>query len=64
VIGGLARLAVAAGGSAPALRRGGELGWVFVGQTAIVYGLVNATAIAGGAWFGPVRWPGLARRAV
>ena len=23
----------------------------------VIYGLVNAWAIAGGAWFGPVGWP-------
>jgi putative MATE family efflux protein len=64
VIGNLARLAVAAGGGWLALRWGGELHWVFVAQALalMVYGLVNATTIAGGAWFGPVRWPGPAKR--
>jgi hypothetical protein len=23
----------------------------------IVYGSINATAVAGGAWFGPIGWP-------
>ena len=56
---------VAAGGGWLALHWGGELRGVFVAQALalIVYGLVNATSIAGGAWFGPVRWPRLARRA-
>ena len=25
------------------------------------FGLINAVAVAGGAWFGPVRWPVLRR---
>jgi hypothetical protein len=36
------------------------------GVALVSYGLVNAWAIAGGAWFGPVGWPrsttGLLRR--
>ena len=27
------------------------------GAALVLYGLVNAWAIAGGAWFGPVGWP-------
>ncbi|MDH5540228.1 MAG: MATE family efflux transporter, partial [Rhizobacter sp.] len=66
VTGNLARLAVAGGGGWLALRWGGELHWVFVAQATalVVYGLINATTIAGGAWFGPVRWPRVSRRAV
>ena len=51
-----------------ALRWGGGLGAVFAAQGAalVLYGLVNAWTIAGGAWFGPVGWPrsmaGLLRR--
>jgi hypothetical protein len=26
-----------------------------------VFGLINAAAVAGGAWFGPIRWPVLRR---
>ncbi|MEP6723679.1 MAG: MATE family efflux transporter, partial [Variovorax sp.] len=68
VIGNLARLAVAAIGGWLALRWGGQLSHVFAvqGVAMVVYGLVIASAIAGGAWFGRVGWPrtttGLLRR--
>ncbi|RYZ03315.1 MAG: MATE family efflux transporter, partial [Comamonadaceae bacterium] len=68
VLGNVARLAVAGLGGWLALRWGGNLAHVFMAQAAalVVYGLVNAMAIAGGAWFGPVGWPrttaGLMRR--
>ena len=59
VIGNLSRLAVAASGGWLALHWGGGLTQVFVAQAValVVYGLVNAGSIAGGAWFGPVGWP-------
>ena len=59
VAGNLVRLAVAVLGGWLALRWGGGLGAVFAAQAAalVLYGLVNAWAIAGGAWFGPVGWP-------
>ncbi len=59
VIGNLARLLVAAVGGWLALQWGGGLTQVFIAQAValVVYGLVNAGAIAGGAWFGPVGWP-------
>jgi len=68
VLGNLARLAVAGVGGWLALRLGGELVQVFAAQgvALLVYGMVNAGAIAGGAWFGRVGWPrttsGLLRR--
>lgn len=68
VAGNLARLAVAGVGGWLALQAGAGLGAVFAAQGAalVVYGAVNALAIAGGAWFGPVGWPrtpaGLMRR--
>jgi putative MATE family efflux protein len=68
VIGNIVRLAVAVSGGWMALRWGGGLGAVFAVQGAalVLYGAVNAWAIAGGAWFGPVGWPrsmaGLLRR--
>ncbi len=68
VLGNIARLAVAAGGGWLALHWGGGLTQVFVAQGAalLLYGLVIAGAIAGGAWFGRVGWPrsiaGLLRR--
>jgi len=68
VIGNLARLAVAAIGGWLALRWGGQLVQVFTvqGIAMVVYGVVIASAIAGGAWFGRVGWPrttrGLLRR--
>jgi putative MATE family efflux protein len=59
VLGNVARLAVAAAGGWLALRFGGGLAHVFLAQAAalVIYGSVNAAAIAGGAWFGPVGWP-------
>ncbi|MDM0011805.1 MATE family efflux transporter [Variovorax sp. J22P168] len=68
VIGNLMRLAVAGLGGWLALRWGGQLVQVFYAQAAalVVYGIVIASAIAGGAWFGRVGWPrtphGLLRR--
>ena len=59
VLGNLARLAVAGVGGWLALRWGGQLTHVFVAQgvALVVYGVVIASAIAGGAWFGRVGWP-------
>jgi putative MATE family efflux protein len=59
VIGNAARLVVAAVGGVLALQWGGDLGIVFAAQAAamVVYGVVNAYAIAGGAWFGRPGWP-------
>ncbi|WP_422842726.1 MATE family efflux transporter [Acidovorax sp. M2(2025)] len=59
VAGNLVRLAMAVLGGWLALRWGGGLGAVFAAQAAalVLYGLVNAWAIAAGAWFGPVGWP-------
>ncbi len=59
VAGNLARLAVAAIGGWLAIRWGGGLAQVFAMQGAalVVYGVVIACAIAGGAWFGRVGWP-------
>lgn len=68
VLGNIARLAVAGIGGWLALRWGGQLSHVFVAQGAalVVYGVVIASSIAGGAWFGRVGWPrttaGLLRR--
>ncbi|MGH6628000.1 MAG: MATE family efflux transporter [Burkholderiaceae bacterium] len=68
VMGNLARLAVAAAGGWLVLRWGGGLMQLFVAQAValVLYGLVNAAAVAGGAWFGPLGWPrataGLLRR--
>ena len=59
VIANLARLLVAVGGGWLALQWGGGLTQVFIAQAValVVYGLVNAGSLAGGAWFGPVGWP-------
>ena len=68
VIGNIVRLAVAVTGGWLALRWGGGLAAVFAAQgvALVLYGVVNAWAIAGGAWFGPVGRPrsmaGLLRR--
>jgi Na+-driven multidrug efflux pump len=59
VIGNMLRLVVAASFGWLALRWGGGLTHVFIAQgvALVVYGLVIAGSIAGGAWFGPVGWP-------
>jgi putative MATE family efflux protein len=59
VAGNVLRLAVAAIGGWLALHWGGGMTQLFIAQALAlgVYGLVNAGAIAGGAWFGPVGWP-------
>ena len=68
VLGNIARLVVAAVGGWVALHWSGGLSHVFAAQGAalVVYGVVIASAIAGGAWFGRVGWPrtttGLLRR--
>jgi Na+-driven multidrug efflux pump len=59
VIGNIARLAVAVTGGWLALSWGSGLTGVFMAQgvALVIYGLVNAWAVAGGAWFGRVGWP-------
>jgi Na+-driven multidrug efflux pump len=60
----LVRLAIAAGGGWLVLRSGGGLTYVFLALSLALtaYGLINAVAVAGGAWFGPIRWPWSSRR--
>lgn len=55
----LTRLVIAAGGGGLALRWGGDLSHVFLALTAALsaFGLMNAGAVAGGAWSGPITWP-------
>lgn len=57
--GNIARLLVAAVGGWLAIRWGGGLAQVFLvqGVALVVYGVLTAAAIAGGAWFGRVGWP-------
>jgi putative MATE family efflux protein len=52
------RLVIAAAGGWLALRWSGELSHVFLAQSAalVAFGLLNAAALAGGSWFGPVSW--------
>ena len=59
VLGNLARLVVAAAGGWLAIRWGTGLAQVFMAQglALVVYGVVIASDIAGGAWFGRVGWP-------
>jgi MATE family, multidrug efflux pump len=56
----LTRLAIAAGGGWLALRWSGDVAYVFVALSAALaaFGLINAGAVAGGAWFGRVAWRG------
>jgi len=55
----LMRLAIAAGGGWLALRWSGDLSHVFLALSAALaaFGLINAGAVASGAWFGRVGWP-------
>ena len=55
----LTRLAIAGGGGWLAFRWGGDVSQVFLalGAALAVFGLMNALAVAGGAWFGPISWP-------
>jgi putative MATE family efflux protein len=57
LIANLTRLAIAAVGGSLALRLSGDLTGVFVALAVALatFGLINAGAVAGGAWFGPVR---------
>jgi putative MATE family efflux protein len=59
VTGNIARLACAGLGGWIALTLGFGLTGVFVAQGAalVIYGLINASAVAGGVWFGPIGWP-------
>ena len=59
VLGNIARLVVAVAGGWLALHGGYAIAGVFAAQAAamVMYGIANACAIAGGAWFGPVGWP-------
>jgi putative MATE family efflux protein len=59
VLGNVARLAVAGLGGALVLWWGGGLAHLFLAQgvALVIYGLINAGAVAGGAWFGPIGWP-------
>ena len=55
----LMRLAIAAVGGWLALSWSGDLSHVFLALSAalVVFGLMNAVAVAGGAWFGPIGLP-------
>ena len=58
------QLAAAGGGGWLALQWDGGLTQIFIAQAVglLIYGLVNAAAVAGGAWFGPVGWPRMPTR--
>jgi Na+-driven multidrug efflux pump len=62
LIANLTRLAIATIGGYLALRLTGTLAGVFLALAValVAMGLINAAAVAGGAWFGPLRlrWPG------
>jgi putative MATE family efflux protein len=61
LIANLTRLTIAAAGGWLALRSSGDLTHVFLALAVALaaFGLINAAAVAAGAWFGPVRlrWP-------
>src|SRR5262249_21299523 len=54
-----ARFLIAVGGGGPALYWTGGLSGVFAALAVALaaFGLLNAAAVAGGAWFGPIAWP-------
>jgi Na+-driven multidrug efflux pump len=55
----LTRLVIAAGGGWLALRGDRDLAHVFLALSVALaaFGVINASAVAGGAWFGPIRRP-------
>jgi putative MATE family efflux protein len=59
LIGNLTRLAIAALVGWLALRWSGELSHVFLAQSLalVAFGVINALAVAGGSWFGPLTLP-------
>jgi putative MATE family efflux protein len=59
LVGAVARFAIAALAGWLALRWSGELRYVFLAQSLglVAVGLINFAAVAGGAWFGSLRWP-------
>jgi len=59
LIGNLTRLAIAAIAGTLALGWSGELSHVFLAQSLalVAFGAINAAAVAGGSWFGPLSWP-------
>jgi len=63
LIANLARLTIAAVGGSLALHLSGNLNDVFfaLAIALVAFGLINAAAVAGGAWFGPVRLRSLLR---
>jgi putative MATE family efflux protein len=65
LIANLTRLAIATAGGWLALRFSGDISLVFLSLAVALaaFGMINAAAVAGGAWFGPVRlrWPRRAR---
>jgi putative MATE family efflux protein len=66
LVANLTRLAIAALAGWLALRWSGNLSHVFLAQSLalVAFGLINAAAVAGGSWFGPLRWPGSAAAAL
>jgi len=59
LIANMTRLLIAAIGGWLALRWSGDVTYVFVALSAalVAFGLINAGAVARGAWFGPITWP-------
>jgi Na+-driven multidrug efflux pump len=59
LIANMTRLLIAAIGGWLALRWSGDITYVFgaLSVALAAFGLMNAGAVAGGAWFGPIAWP-------
>jgi Na+-driven multidrug efflux pump len=59
LVANLARLAIAALVGWVALRWSGDMSHIFIAQSLalVAFGLINAAAVAGGSWFGPLTWP-------
>jgi MATE family, multidrug efflux pump len=58
LVANMMRLLIAAGGGWLALTWSGDVTYVFVALSAALaaFGIINAGAVAGGAWFGPIAW--------
>jgi len=59
LLGSVVRVLIGIGGGWLALQLTGSLEWLFaaLALALFTFGLINAAAVASGAWFGPLTWP-------
>jgi len=59
LLGSVVRVLIGIGGGWLALQLTGSLEWLFaaLALALFIFGLINAAAVASGAWFGPLTWP-------